>query len=89
MLVVTLKHLLAVIGTRIANKQPGESEADIINFKVGIRLQQLAQLHGIYFIINAFINAISKAQEDIRPVLVDLCKLFAVGQLQRLAQPII
>jgi len=52
-------------------------------------LQQLAQLHGIYFIIHENIKAISTAEEDIRPILVDLCKLFAIGQLQKLAEPII
>ncbi len=33
--------------------------------------------------------AITKAEEEVRPVLIDLCKLFAIGQLHRLAEPII
>ena len=56
---------------------------------MGIRLQQLARLHGIYFMINENIKAISTAEEEVRPILVDLCKLFAIGQLQKLAEPII
>lgn len=28
---------------------------DIFNYKVGMRLQQLAQLHGVYYTVNAFI----------------------------------
>jgi hypothetical protein len=56
---------------------------------MGIRLQQLAQLHGIYFMINENIKAISTAEEEVRTILVDLCKLFAIGQLQKLAEPII
>jgi hypothetical protein len=30
---------------------------DIFNYKLGMRLQQLAQLHGVYYTANAFIEA--------------------------------
>ncbi len=33
---------------------------DIINYKVGIRLQQLAQLHGVHFMLNEFLEAINR-----------------------------
>lgn len=45
-------YVASQIGTRIANKQPGESEKDIISYQVGIRLQQLAQLHGVHFVVH-------------------------------------
>jgi hypothetical protein len=45
-------YVASQIGTRIANKQPGETEKDIINYQVGIRLQQLAQLHGVHFVVH-------------------------------------
>ena len=31
---------------------------DIFNYKLGSRLQQLAQLHGVYYTVDAFIEAI-------------------------------
>ncbi len=63
---------------------------DIINYKVGSRLQQLAQLHGVYFTVNAFVEAIEKEQTyEIKPVITDLCKLFAFGQIGRLSEAII
>jgi hypothetical protein len=42
----------------MANKHPGETDADIINYKVGLRLQQLAQLHGVYYVFDTFRKAI-------------------------------
>lgn len=39
--------------------------------------------------INEYIKAINTAEEEVRAVLVDLCKLFAIGQLHKLAEPII
>jgi hypothetical protein len=63
---------------------------DIVNFKVGLRLQQLAQLHGVHFMIDEFIQAITKEKnQSIKPLIVELGKLFAIGQIQRLAEPII
>ena len=52
-----IQYVLGVITARLAAKQQGETEMDIINYKVGLRLQQLAQLHGVYFTLNAFIEA--------------------------------
>jgi hypothetical protein len=63
---------------------------DIINYKVGIRLQQLAQLHGVHFMVHEFIEAINKQQTpEIRTITTELCKLFAISQIQRLAEPIV
>jgi hypothetical protein len=85
-----IQHILGVITTRLANKQPGETEMDIINYKVGTRLQQLAQLHGVYYTVNAFIEANEKElTPEIKPAINDLCKLFAIGQLHRLSEPIL
>ena len=47
-----------MISLRMMNKENGETEMDIINYKVGSRLQQLAQLHGSYYTVDAFIEAI-------------------------------
>lgn len=85
-----LQYVLGVITSRIANKQPGESEMDIINYRVGNRLQQLAQLHGLYFTIDAYIKALNlELTPEIKPLLNDLCKLFAINQIHRLSEPII
>lgn len=90
LLVKAIAHIMGLIGARIANKEPGETEMDIINYKMGIRLQQLAQLHGVHFMVHEFLEAINREKDQsIKPLLVELCKLFAVGQIQRLAEPII
>lgn len=89
-LLKAVQHVLGVITTRLANKQPGETEMDIINYKVGTRLQQLAQLHGVYYTVNAFIEANDRElTPEIKPLLNDLCKLFSIGQIQRLSEPIL
>ena len=79
-------HIVQQIGQRMIAKQPGETEASIINYEVGIKLQQMAQLHGVHFIIQEFNLALQKEKEEsIKPLLTELCKLFAIGQIQRLA----
>ena len=88
-LVKAIGHVLTQVGSRIAKKSAEEGEADIINFKVGIRLQQLAQLHGVHFVVDELIAAVANAEASIRAVVGDLCKVFAIGQLQRLAAPVI
>lgn len=63
---------------------------DIFNYKIGNRLQQLAQLHGVYYTVNAFIEAIeASGVPNIKPVVTDLCKLFAITQIHRLSEPIV
>jgi|LakMenE18May11ns_1017448.scaffolds.fasta_scaffold7929821_1 hypothetical protein len=63
---------------------------DVFNYKIGNRLQQLAQLHGVYYTVNAFIEAIEASNvPNIKPVITDLCKLFAISQIHRLCEPII
>jgi hypothetical protein len=52
LLVKAVGHIVGIIGARIGSKRPGETETDIINHRVGIRLQQLAQLHGLHFMVN-------------------------------------
>jgi hypothetical protein len=54
----SIQYVITVISSRMANKQPGETDADIINYKVGLRLQQLAQLHGVYYVFDTFRKAI-------------------------------
>jgi len=49
----------------------------------------LAQLHGIHFVVDELIKAISEADPSIKPIVTDLCKLFAIGQFHRLAEPLI
>lgn len=48
----TLHYLIEMVGGRVASKQDGETERDIINYKMGIRLQQLAQFHAVHFVVN-------------------------------------
>ena len=63
---------------------------DIINYKVGSRLQQLAQLHGSYYTVDAFIEAIENQHiADLKPIITDLCELFCIGQIERLSEPIL
>lgn len=63
---------------------------DIFNYKIGMRLQQLAQLHGVYYTVDAFVDAINNEHTpELKPLLVDLCKLFAINQIHRLSEPII
>lgn len=90
LVVRALSYIIGLVGTRIAGKEKGELETDIINYKVGIRLQQLAQLHAVHFMLNEFLSAIDKeTNRSIKPLLEDLYKIFAIGQIQRLAEPII
>ena len=89
-LVKTLGYIMQEIGGKIAMKQPGETEKDIINYKVGIKLQHLAQLHGIYFSTHEWVELIKKEQNnDIKTLMTHLCKLYVITQLQRLAEPVI
>jgi len=41
--------------SRIQCKAEGETMMEIMNYKLGNRLQQLAQLHAVFFTVNAFI----------------------------------
>ena len=53
-------------------------------------MQNLAQIHGIYFVTNGFISAINKEDsQEIKHLMTHLCKLFVITQTQRLTQPII
>lgn len=63
---------------------------DVFNYKIGNRLQQLAQLHGVFYTVNAFIEAIETSTvPNIKPVITDLCKLFTISQIHRLSEPIV
>lgn len=89
-LIKAIGHVVGIIGARISAKEEGETEMDIINYKVGIRLQQLAQLHGVHFMVHEFIEAIGREQSaDIRTLTAEVCRLFAISQIQRLAEPIV
>jgi hypothetical protein len=85
-----LQFVLGIVMSRLQSKSEGESTIDIMNHKIGIRLQQLAQLHAVIFTANAFIGDIEReTNPGIKPILDDLCKLFIIGQIQRLSSPII
>lgn len=58
--VKTLAYLIGVISGRMANKEPGEKDVDIINYQVGIRLQQLAQMYGVHYMVDELVSAISR-----------------------------
>jgi acyl-CoA oxidase len=89
-LLKAIQHILGVITTRLSQKQEGETQMDIFNYKIGNRLQQLAQLHGVYYTVDAFIEAINREQTpDIKPILADLCKLFSINQIQRLSEAVL
>lgn len=63
---------------------------DIINYKVGTRLQQLAHLHGNYFTLLAYLQAFNAEKDTyIKPILADLYRLFAINQIHRNSEPIV
>lgn len=85
-----LQYVLGVVMSRLQNKSKDENALDIMNHKLGNRLQQLAQLHAVIFTVNAFVGDIdAETHSGIKPILNDLCKLFLIGQIQRLSAPII
>lgn len=50
----------------------------------------MAQLHGVYYTVDSFMTAIQQeSSSEVREVLETLCKLFAINQIQRLAEPIV
>jgi len=85
-----LQFVLGVVMSRLQSKGNEESTIDIMNHKLGNRLQQLAQLHAVIFTVNAFIGDIeAETHPSTKPILSDLCKLFTIGQIQRLSSSII
>lgn len=64
LLMKSVNHIVSLVSGRITNKEKGETEADIINTKVGMRLQQLAQLHGVFYIVDSFTSAIAREQNQ-------------------------
>jgi hypothetical protein len=63
LLVKSLAHVLGVVVKKIQGKSAGESERKVLDHRVGIRLQQLAQLHAVWFVVNSFIEAIDKSAD--------------------------
>jgi hypothetical protein len=85
-----LQFVLGVVMSRLQSKSKEESTIDVMNHKLGNRLQQLAQLHAVIFTANAFVADIdAETHPSAKPILNDLCKLFMIGQIQRLSSPII
>jgi hypothetical protein len=62
-LIKSLQYVIQLVGEKMAAKEGGISEKDIINKKVGIRLQQLAQLHAVYYMVHQFIHVICQEKE--------------------------
>ena len=53
-------------------------------------MQQLAQLHGLYFIISELTSAVNSLEKQpIQSLMIQLFKLFSITHLQRLGEPII
>lgn len=47
-------------------------------------------MHGIYYTVDTFLTAIDNEQNlEIKATLTDLCQLFAINQVLRLAEPIV
>jgi hypothetical protein len=46
-LVKAISHVIKQVTTKLGKKGPKETERQIIDEKIGLRLQQLAQLHGV------------------------------------------
>ena len=81
-----IKDLVA----RLSSKKQGQSDADILAYEAGGRLQHLALLHSNYYTIKSFVDAYNaEVNPYIKPVLSDLCMLFGAGQIEKHAQPII
>ena len=58
MLLVLLKaieYVIGVVTAQVAAKEEGQTEAELMNYQLGGRLQQLAQLNGCYYTLKAFV----------------------------------
>jgi hypothetical protein len=83
LLVRALSHVIGVVSFKLAEKGPTKSEKEE---KVGLRMQELAQLHGVYTMVSQFSQTIDQCDKlELKPLLQELCRLFAVSQIQRLA----
>jgi hypothetical protein len=61
-----------------------------MGYFVGMNLQALAKAHAVYFTFVHFVEAILKeTHEQVRLVLISLCKLYGVGCFLAYASPVI
>ena len=73
------------------NKQvEGMSDSEFMGYFVGMNLQTLAKAHAVYFTFVHFVEAILKeTHEQVRLVLISLCKLYGVNSFLAYGSPVI
>ena len=73
------------------NKQvEGMNDMEFMGYFVGINLQTLAKAHAVYFTFVHFIEAILKeTHEQVRRVLINICKLYGILCLLGSLSPVI
>ncbi len=66
------------------------SDVEFMGLFVGCNLQQLAKAHAVYFTFTHFLEALLReSNEQVRLVLISLCKLFGIGSFLQYASPVI
>lgn len=66
------------------------SDMEFMGLFVGCNLVQLAKAHAIYFTFVHFLEAIlSETHEQVRLVLISLCKLFGILNFLQISSPVI
>ncbi len=68
----------------------GMSDMEFMGYFVGCNLQALAKAHAVYFTFVHFLEAIlAESHEQVRLVLINLCKLFGLTYFLQFASPVI
>lgn len=66
------------------------SDMEFMGLFVGCNLVQLAKAHAIYFTFVYFLEAIlGETHEQVRLVLINLCKLFGILSFLQISSPVI
>lgn len=66
------------------------SDMEFMGLYVGCNLVQLAKAHAIYFTFVHFLEAIlGETHEQVRLVLISLCKLFGILSFLQISSPVI
>lgn len=83
-------YLMSVVNEKFLTKEEGVSDEELWNKHGGVRLQELAIMHSVYYTYNCFREVIVMEKcERVREVVVQLCKLYGVNQILTHSNPII
>lgn len=83
-------YVMSVVNEKFLTKEEGVSDEELWNMHGGVRLQELAIMHSVYFTYNCFHEAIIlERSEEVREVVLQVCKLYGVNQILTHSGPII